>query len=77
MQEPEEAPSRKGYRSCVCAVLGACLSCAQKEIEFPGAHKSWGCGCEVFKSENGALKASLAFEKETRPRQGQSRVREL
>lgn len=61
----------------MCAVLGACVSCAQKAIssfQAPAGVRDEKFG--VLKSENEVLKASSAFEKETSSK-AESRAREL
>jgi len=50
----------------ICAVLGACLSCVQKEIkESPPPEKIADVEYAALKSENEVLKTSLTFEKES------------
>ena len=51
----------------ICAVLGACLSCAQKEInESLLPEKVADVEYAALKSENEVLNTSLTFEKESR-----------
>ncbi|GAB0206095.1 hypothetical protein GRJ2_003075100 [Grus japonensis] len=52
-------------KGIVCAVLGACLSCAQKEIKTsPSPEQTADVEYASLKSENEVLKTSLTFERE-------------
>ncbi|NXO54347.1 POL5 protein, partial [Aramus guarauna] len=52
-------------KGIVCAVLGACLSCAQKEIKTsPSPEQTADAEYASLKSENEVLKTSLTFERE-------------
>lgn len=51
-------------KGIICAVLGACLSCAQKEFkESPPPARIAHVEYPALKSENKVLETSLAFEK--------------
>jgi len=53
-------------KGVICAVLGACLSCAQKEAkEAPAPALVSTIEHAALKSENEVLKSALAFQKET------------
>lgn len=55
---------KKG-KGVICAVLGACLLCAQKEIKrSPPPEKTADVRYASLKSGNEELKSSLAFEKQ-------------
>ncbi|KAK4830063.1 hypothetical protein QYF61_008401 [Mycteria americana] len=56
----------KKSKRVVCAVLGACLSCAQQEAKrTPAPRLISNVEYSALESENGVLKSSLAFERET------------
>ncbi|KAK4819789.1 hypothetical protein QYF61_011389 [Mycteria americana] len=56
---------KKG-KGMVCVVLGACLSCAQQEAKkTPAPQLISNVEYSALESENGVLKSSLAFERET------------
>lgn len=58
-------------KGIICAMRGACLSCAQKEFkESPPPARIAHVEQPVLKSENKVLKTSLAFEKENREKLG-------
>ncbi|GAB0210355.1 hypothetical protein GRJ2_003501300 [Grus japonensis] len=65
-QRRSEQKIKKGKgKGIVCAVLGACLSCAQREIkESPPPERIADVEYASLKSENEVLKTSLTFEKE-------------
>lgn len=53
-------------KGVICAVLGACLSCAQQEArETPAPNLISAVEYATLKSENEVLKSSLALQKET------------
>uniref|UniRef100_A0A8B9FBA2 Uncharacterized protein n=1 Tax=Amazona collaria TaxID=241587 RepID=A0A8B9FBA2_9PSIT len=53
-------------KNVMCAVLGACLSCAQEEAKnAPAPNLTSDVKYAALKSENEVLKSSLAFHKET------------
>uniref|UniRef100_A0A493TDG4 Uncharacterized protein n=1 Tax=Anas platyrhynchos platyrhynchos TaxID=8840 RepID=A0A493TDG4_ANAPP len=64
-QASRKIGQRKG-KGAICAVLGACLSCArQKAKETPAPKLISDAEHTALKSENEILKSSLAFERET------------
>ncbi|XP_071897749.1 uncharacterized protein [Anas platyrhynchos] len=63
-QASRKIGQRKG-KGAICAVLGACLSCArQKAKETPAPKLISDAEHTALKSENEILKSSLAFERE-------------
>ncbi|XP_071891101.1 uncharacterized protein [Anas platyrhynchos] len=65
-QASRKIGQRKG-KGAICAVLGACLSCArQKAKETPAPKLISDVEHTALKSEIDVLKSSLAFERETR-----------
>ena len=64
-QASRKIGQRKG-KGAICAVLGACLSCAQQEAkETPAPKLISDAEHTALKSEIEVLKSSLAFERET------------
>ncbi|XP_068523233.1 uncharacterized protein [Anas acuta] len=64
-QASRKIGQRKG-KSVICAVLGACLSCARQEAkETPAPKVISDAEHTALKSEIDVLKSSLAFERET------------
>uniref|UniRef100_A0A8B9B985 Uncharacterized protein n=1 Tax=Anser brachyrhynchus TaxID=132585 RepID=A0A8B9B985_9AVES len=64
-QASRKIGQRKG-KGVICAVLGACLSCAQQEAkEIPVPKLISDVEYTALKSQNEVLKSSLAFERET------------
>ncbi|XP_068521596.1 uncharacterized protein [Anas acuta] len=64
-QASRKIGQRKG-KSAICAVLGACLSCAQQETkETPAPKLISDAEHTALKSEIEVFKSSLAFERET------------